>query len=271
MDRVQLKGRTALSSDVRRRLGEVFSAPVLSTLERRTVLEPWDEEAEKAQKPFHHALVPAAVWKGSKFERSFTTSLGNTWKVAAVEIGGGLWGWVARGHAYSGAIHTAQLHVIQGILNDLEARRRRPDWDIEIAEVFAAAHGPTEPCRVTVDVAVGDSLADRATHQFFEIKAPLPNSDQTKVSKEKIFKLAAMEQRECAFFALPFNPFGTREAYNHSFPMRWFDMRRDRAVLIGAEFWDRVGGDGTWESMLEVAEEVGGPLRQRILDEYLLD
>jgi len=53
--------------------------------------------------------------------------------------------------------------------------------------------------------------------------------------------------------------------------MRWFDMRRDQVVLIGAEFWDRVGGVGTWESMLEVAEEVGEHLRKRVLGEYLLD
>lgn len=261
----------ALPSHVRQRLGEVFSAPVLTTLERRTVSEPWDEAAEKLKKPFHHALVPAAVWKGSKFERSFTTSLGNTWEVAAVVIGRGVRGWVEQGHSYSGTIHTAQLHVIQSILNDLETRNRRPDWETEIGEVFAAAAGPTEPCHVTADVAVGDSAADQRTHEFFEVKAPLPNSDQTKVSKEKIFKLTAMERRECAFFALPFNPFGTRADYKHPFPMRWFDMRTDRVVLIGAEFWDRLGGPGTWDEMLEVAEEVGADLRQRIIDEYLLD
>ena len=51
----------SFTPDVRRRLGEVFSAPVLKTLERRTVFEPWDEELEKKQKPFHHALVPAGL------------------------------------------------------------------------------------------------------------------------------------------------------------------------------------------------------------------
>ena len=132
----------ALPPDVRRRLGQVFSATVLRTLERRTVSEPWDEAAEKVQKPFHHALVPATVWKGSKFERSFVTSLGSMWEVAAVELGDALQGWAAKGHSYSGEIHTAQLHVIQSILNDLEARRRRPDWDSEIAEVLAARGRP---------------------------------------------------------------------------------------------------------------------------------
>jgi hypothetical protein len=88
----------SFTPDVRRRLGEVFSAPVLKTLERRTVFEPWDEELEKKQKPFHHALVPAAVWKGSKFERSFVTSLGNMWEVAATELRAVARGWAEQGY-----------------------------------------------------------------------------------------------------------------------------------------------------------------------------
>lgn len=236
-----------------------------------TRLRPWDEDAERLQKPFHHALVPAMVWKSSKFERSFVTRLGSVWENCAAELGASLRGWAVRSYSYVGEIHTAQLHAVQSILGDLEARRRRPNWNAEIAEVLGAASGPTEPCRVIVDVAVGVSEDDRDSHEYFEIKAPLPNSDQTKVSKEKMFKLSAMEGRECAFYALPFNPFGRREDYRHPHPMRYFDMRRDRVVLIGADFWDWIGGPGTWGEMLEVAEEVGTKLRNRILNEYLMD
>jgi hypothetical protein len=75
----------------------------------------------------------------------------------------------------------------------------------------------------------------------FEIKAPLPNSDQTKVSKEKILKLYAMEPRQVAgaYYALPYNPYGRREDYAWSFPARWFNMREDEVVLIGNEFWGK--------------------------------
>lgn len=260
----------AFPEDVRSKLAEVFAAPVLTSLNRRTVTEPWDEAVERTNKPFHFALVPAEVWKGAKFERSFVTSLGSMWEVAAVALGAPLRGWAAQGYSYAGSIHVEQLRVIQTILNDLESRARRPDWDGEVAEVLAAARGGTEPCHVTVDVAVGTTATDRSTHEYFEVKAPLPNSDQTKVSKEKIFKLTAMQGRECAYYALPFNPFGTREAYSHPFPRRWFDMHTDRAVLIGEEFWNQIGGEGTWGRMLEVASDVGEALRPRILNEYLL-
>lgn len=174
-----------------------------------------------------------------------------------------------QGYVYDGEIHSRQLQVITRILGDLEARRRKPDWDVEIAEVFAAASGPKEPAHVTVDVAVGGASGERSGHSYYEIKSPKPNSDQTKVSKEKMFKLSAMERRECAFFALPFNPWATRAAYNHSFPKRWFNMASDRVVLIGAEFWEKLGGAGTWEALIKIAERAGESYREQI-ERYLL-
>lgn len=121
----------AFTPEVRKRLADVFARPVLTTLERRTVLEPWDEAAEIKSRPFHHALVPAAVWKGSKFERSFTTSLGSTWEAAAVVLGTGLRGWGGEG---------------------LLLRRRDPH--------DATAHDPENPQRPRSEEATA-RLADR--------------------------------------------------------------------------------------------------------------
>jgi hypothetical protein len=257
-------------ADVEERIASILAAPLVSTLRTRTVTEPWDEARERFLRPLHFALVPEAVWKGSKFERSFTTSLGNVWERAAIETSRGVRRWMQQGCVYEGEIHSSQMQVITHILGDLEARRARPDWDAEIAEVFGAASGDKEPCRVTVDVAVGDSAGDRSGHEYYEIKSPKPNADQTKVSKEKMLKLTAMEKRECAFYALPFNPWGTREAYDHPFPKRYFDMASDRVVLIGVEFWERLGGQGTWDALLEIAETVGERYRSDV-ERYLLD
>ena len=188
------------------RLSEIFAAPLVSTLRTRTTTTSPDEERERSNRPLHFALVPPAVWKGSKFERSFVTSLGNVWEKAAVEASRGLSSWMQQSYLYEGEIYSEQVRVITKILADLEALRRRPDWGSEIREVFAAASGATERCQVRADVAIGKSAAEMVSHEYFEIKSPMPNSDQTKVSKEKMLKLTAMEGRECAFFALPFNP-----------------------------------------------------------------
>ncbi|MDX2131063.1 MAG: TdeIII family type II restriction endonuclease, partial [Planctomycetota bacterium] len=109
------------------------------------------------------------------------------------------------------------------------------------------------------------------TRFAFELKSPLPNSDITKVSKEKIFKLYAMDPPQVtqAFFALPYNPYGTRDQYQWSFPARWFDMRNDKVVLIGNEFWDTIGGKGTYQFFIKQINEIGQDYRSRIYREYL--
>lgn len=240
--------------DVEKRIETILAAPLVTTLHSRTVTEPWDEANERVLRALHFALVPAAVWKGSKFERSFSTSLGNVWERVALEASRGVRPWAHQGYVYKGEIYSKQIQVITRLLSDLESRRRKPEWDREIAEVLAAASGPKEPSQVTVDVAIGDSSENRASHEYYEIKSPKPNSDQTKVSKEKMLKLTALENRECAFYALPFNPWLTRAAYAHPFPKRWFDMASDQSVLIGVEFWEHLGGSGTWDALIAIAE-----------------
>ena len=103
------------------------------------------------------------------------------------------------------------------------------------------------------------------------MKTPLPNNDQTKVSKEKMFKLYAMQPQQVtdAFFALPYNPYGKRENYAWSFPERWFQMKTDRNVLIGDDFWDLIGGAGTYQMFITEINKLGLEYRHRIYREFL--
>ena len=122
---------------------------------------------------------------------------------------------------------------------------------------------------VICDLYVEDD--DLEVKYAFEIKAPMPNSDQTKVSKEKIFKLHAMESKPVtnAYYCLPYNPYGKKENYAWSFPKRWFDMVNDPCVLIGDEFWDFIGGDGTYQNFINIVSELGKKYHEQIYKEYL--
>lgn len=99
----------------------------------------------------------------------------------------------------------------------------------------------------------------------------MPNSDQSKVSKEKLLKLYSMEplQIDGTYFALPYNPFKTKENYSWSFPKRWFNMKEDKVVLIGDEFWEKIGGMGTYQSFIDAVNEIGKGYRDRIYREFL--
>lgn len=256
----------ALSRPTREAIAALVAGVVDRTLRTRVQNEPWDVEEERRLRPFAFALVPEEVWKGAKFERSFTTSFGSAWEEMALLVARDKYDHAERGGRYVGRLHQDQLAQIQRILNDLEAGRRRPDWDTEFASVLDAASGASVETGVIADL---HAWNDDGTHHFFEVKAPKPNSDQTKVSKEKMLKLSAMLKTTCAYYALPYNPYPSRAAYGHSPPKRWFNMSTDEVVLIGPDFWDTVGEAGTWDDLMALLEEVGDKLRERIRREYL--
>jgi hypothetical protein len=149
-------------------------------------------------------------------------------------------GYGTTGYRIEGKIREERLHRIQEILDKLEFKQRRPNWNSELEYVLK---GGGEFQRATVNCDVYAEDRENGLKYSFELKAPLPNSDQTKVSKEKILKLYSMEPRpiDGAFYALPYNPYGTLEDYSWGFPARWFNMQNDEVVLIGNDFWDKIG------------------------------
>jgi hypothetical protein len=76
-------------------------------------------------------------------------------------------------------------------------------------------------------------------------------------------------QVDGAYYALPYNPYGKKEDYNWAFPGRWFDMKHDNVVLIGDEFWDKIGGSGTYNTIISAVNEIGPEYKERIYREYL--
>jgi hypothetical protein len=233
-------------------------------------------ESHRAKRPLYAALVPDEIFKGSHFERRFVTPFGNAWEklaqTAAIE---GL-GYGQAGRTITGTVAEERLRRISQVLNRLEhpdqrtprEQRVRPDWNTELTYVL---EGGGEPIPVTVVCDVYAEDTKRELRYAFELKAPLPNSDQSKVSKEKLLKLYAMEPRQIdgAYYALPYNPYGKREDYAWSFPARWFDMKKDEVVLIGDEFWEKIGGPGTYQALIEAINEIGPAYKERIYREYL--
>ncbi len=251
----------------------VITAMMERVMEKVLVEDPFLVDKHHAKRPLYAALVPDEVFKGSHFERRFVTPFGSAWESlarVAAELG---MGFGATGFEVTGTVGEERLRRIMKTLNRLEhppkgSQRIKPDWSRELSYVLAG-QGKAVPVTVVCDVyakntRTGDSYA-------FELKAPLPNSDQTKVSKEKILKLYAMEPRKvtAAYYALPYNPYGHRADYAWAFPARWFNMKEDEVVLIGDEFWDKIGGRGTYKSFIAAVNEIGPKYRERIYREFL--
>lgn len=244
-----------------------------NVMDRVLFTDPFVKEEHHSNKPLYAALVPDEIFKGSHFERRFVTPFGKVWeRLAVVAATYGL-GYGDMGHRIDGMVREERLHRIQGILNRLEhsesgQEKTKPDWNAEL-KYISEGQGELIPTSVICDVYAKDRTSGKK--YAFELKAPLPNSDQTKVSKEKILKLYCMEppQIDGAYYALPYNPYGTRENYSWSFPARWFNMQKDEVVLIGNDFWDKIGGVGTYNAFIDAVNEIGVKYKIRIYREYL--
>jgi hypothetical protein len=236
-------------------------------------VDPFLPDVHKANKPLYAALVPDEIFKGSHFERRFVTPFGGVWEKLAKVVATEALGKCELGFMIHGNVGMERLRRISEVLNNLEHStkgkdRIHPEWERELNYILEGG-GEMIPVHVICDVYVED--VKNNLKYSFELKAPLPNSDQTKVSKEKIFKLYAMEPRIIneAYYALPYNPYGKRENYEWSFPARWFNMKKDPSVLIGDEFWDKIGGNGTYQLFISEINKLGLDYRERIYREYL--
>ncbi len=237
------------------------------------VKDPFIPENHKAKKPLYAALVPDEIFKGSHFERRFVTPFGKVWEKLAQVVGEIKYDEAILGKTITGNVYSERLKRINEVLRKLEhpvkgEKRLKPEWDSEIAYILQGKGQPI-PTTVVCDLYVNQKTLKKS--YSFELKAPLPNSDQTKVSKEKILKLLSMSptQVDGAFYALPYNPYGKKEDYAWSFPARWFNMKEDKVVLIGNEFWDFVGGKGSYKKFIDVINKLGLEYRSRIYKEFL--
>ena len=88
------------------------------------------------------------------------------------------------GHTINGTIRQEGLRRIQETLNKLEhskgKERIKPNWDEELKYIKAGG-GQLIPVSVVCDIFIQNEKS--GIRYAFELKAPLPNSDQTKVSK----------------------------------------------------------------------------------------
>jgi Type II restriction endonuclease, TdeIII len=252
---------------------EVVSKMMDRVMENVLIKDPFIKEKHHSAKPLYAALVPDEIFKGSHFERRFVTPFGNVWEKLAQVVAIEAHGNCSIGHTIEGTVGNESLRRIQEVLNKLEhsgkgTEKIKPNWDTEMEYIINGGGEPI-PVKVICDIFVHNQVSK--TKYAFELKGPLPNSDQTKVSKEKMLKLLAMNPKKVdfAYYALPYNPYGRKEDYKWGFPMRWFNMHEDSAVLIGNEFWELIGGEGTYNNFIKEVNLLGKEYRERIYREFL--
>ncbi len=145
-------------------------------------------------------------------------------------------------------------------------KSRYLDLVAKVVGAYVGGSGSIE--KVKVDLYLRDSGGNEL---FFEMKSPKPNKDQCVGTTEKLLVLHAMRgagpPRVRTYYAMAFNPYGdARSDYHHSFAEKYLDI--EGQVLIGKEFWDFVGGSGTYEEVLAVYREVGEEMKPEVVRRF---
>lgn len=226
-----------------------------------------------SKNPFN--LLPSNISKIRKLERTCSTSAGVVLvQNLAAALAEAHMGYGRSNYTVNGRVSVERMRRINNIMNSLESTGAKPNFAEELAYILDGKGKKTVQVVVTTDLY---AVNRRGNHSRIsaECKSPLANNDQAKVAKERILKLYAMEKPliDEAYFALNYNPFGGgRENFNWSPPNRWFDIKGgDPSVLVGAEFWNKIGGRGTYSLIEKISREVRAKYADAINDEFVLN
>lgn len=216
----------------------------------------------KTHRPFHESLLTAELVNASSFERSFSTSFGQgpieeISQLIAIDSGHK----TQRQRETQVNVYKGAIDEIERICSSLRSGEKKPNWNTEIKKTQAYQKGDTEVRRVITDL----WLEKGGAETFISIKTVKPNLDQTEIAKRDLLLLKAHNPEYETYFGLFYNPGGpNRNDYNWTMPFKIFDMINDPIVLIGADYWNRLGDSNTYKELLEVFANVGERTRDSI-------
>lgn len=225
--------------------------------------------AEGGIKPFHEALIPHGILLINEFERSFSTKLGSTFEESAKLIAAERYAKSERGMKLSGQIPLTALKTIEGIVNGL-GKNRKLTYPEMVERVLESSGKEVEDRTRIADLYLQDK---RGNEIFMEIKSPKPNKGQCLEVTERLLQVHAIRKagppKVSTYFAMAYNPYGDRrQDYKHSFTLNYLDFKNQ--VIIGKEFWELVGGPGTYDEVLAIYREVGKEKGPDMIDQLAL-
>ncbi|ELA7158293.1 hypothetical protein CGI77_20780 [Vibrio parahaemolyticus] len=221
---------------------------------------------DDGHRPFHSALLSDEALFWSRFERSFSTSFGQRVieqiSLVCAQAGGAEEAYTQASTEFK--VDNNRLNFIDNHISQLrDGRGVRGHWETDLSNLLTTPlSGNTSNIRVISDL----YWRRNGVNNFMSIKTVKPNIDQTAEAKRDLLKLKAIDPNCNVYFGLYYNPFSEcRSDYTWTPPQRIFDFAHDNCVLIGKEYWDTLGGSGTYENVLQIAREVGENTRRQIL------
>lgn len=260
-----------MNEETKEKIKKHISVVMDRLIKRRVETEPFNEDEIERRNPFGYRLVPIEVWKGSKFERSFVTILGQgIFEQIAKIIAEGTQAIARNQETVNITINSWKNEKIAEILSDHRESNRQPNWNNEIDELMALSNPQTLSVNVKFDLYIE---RENGQKEYYSLKTVKPNLDQTEMAKRDMLRTkTSIDEDVETYFALPYNPAGEGNNYRsagHSIPYKIFDMDHDPCVLIGKDFWNKVGdNENTYDELLELFSEMGEHYSRVIRERY---
>lgn len=159
-----------------------------------------------------------------------------------------------------GVISREQKSVIDDIVRKLRNGEKEVNGSQETKLVLNAS---AKDGKAQKDGRIADFYMRRdGKEHYFEIKTVKPNIDVFTKSKMKLLEWVARRRNPVkVFLAFPYNPY-------HPQPYERFTeqgvLDRGKEFLIGKEYWDFLGGENTFEELLELFDSVGKKFKEKI-------
>jgi hypothetical protein len=173
----------------------------------------------------------------------------------------------SRAQKLSHAFQSDAIELIDKFKGALSIKKTR--FSESIGRLRKCEGKPTPIKRVITDLYI--ETANR-TEYHFEMKTAKPNSGQCETFNEKAMKIHLLRRDSgrtvFTFFAFSYNPYGQlRGDYKHPYPHSYCDF--EQSILVGKEFWDIIGGENTYEEVLEIYKQVGKEKGPEIIEKLV--
>ncbi len=225
---------------------------------------------EPAVMPFHTRLLGKDRMALFSFIHSLNTNFGTTiFEPVAQAIAVNNFLSASSQQKAGTKISSESLEVINRIMNGLTTATTNPNKLSEIEAIRAVCQKgemvTVKPTRVDIRLEKHDNSII-----LFDLKTAKPNAGGFKEFKRTLLEWVAATLAENptadiqTLIAIPYNPYYP-QPYNRWTMRGMLDL--DYELKVGDEFWDFLGGEGTYEQLLDIFEKVGIELRPEI-DNY---
>ena len=150
-------------------------------------------------------------------------------------------------------------NIISKILQEIKNGTRRVNKEKEVKEILNCKPQKGREIKIRADL----FLKKGNEEYYIEIKTAKPNIDVFTKSKQKLLEWIALRKKKVnTILAIPYNPY-------HPEPYSRFTMRGyldDKEIYVAEKFWELLGDKGTYKEILDIFDEIGKELKQKIQD-----